>query len=126
MAVTMAKQEIDKKLLYGKFQDAEDRRARFAERIAHKAADMAMEDPMQITNTRAGIGTAGIMGIAAAAGLPGLTAAAILGYALLKGDGAPQAPSQPPAAAASPADSEYEVRFYDKDGKLIEVPRRKP
>lgn len=33
-------------------------------------------------------------------------------------------PSQPPAAV-SPSDSEYEIRFFDKDGKLIDVPRYK-
>lgn len=30
----------------------------------------------------------------------------------------------PPPAAVSPGDSEYEVRFYDRDGKPINFPQR--
>lgn len=113
--VSMAKQEIDKKLQYGKFQDGEDRKAKFRRKVAHKAVDMAMEDdPLQVINTKTGITTPGAVGIAAILG------ASALGYGYMNRPESP--PAQPPAAVAGPYDSEYSVTFYDKDGNLIEVP----
>lgn len=120
MAISTAKQEVDKRFLYGRYTDAEDRRARFAMRVAHKAADLPLEDDVHIDNSRTGFSTGQILGLGAAAGLPGIVVAAILGLALLR-DRAPE--PAPQAAAGSVLDSEYEVRFYDKDGNLIEVPR---
>lgn len=124
MATSTAAQEVDKKFLYGKFQAAEDKRARFVERVAHKAADMAIEDDVNIQNTKTGIGTGGAIGIAAAAGLPGLVAAAILGHGLLN---KPQIITQPaPPAASQPVEQKFDVLFFDKDGNKIDVPRKTP
>lgn len=121
MATTTAKQEVDTKYLYGHYQKARDWRENVMEQNAYKATDTVPPEDMQITKTQTGIGTLGTVGVAAAAGLPGLLAAGILGYALSR-DPAPQTtPTVTP-----PIDSEYEVLFYDKDGKLIDVPRRNP
>ena len=118
MTVSTDKQEVDKKFLWGKFQEGEDDRRRFAKKIAYKAADMAMDDDMNIQANKSGIGTAGALGIAAVAGIPPTLLAA---WALMQGRGeAPAAPA--PAAAVSVSDSEYEVRFFDADGKPIPVP----
>lgn len=117
---TTAKQEVDTKYLYGNYQKARDWREEYMKQMAYKANNSAPPEDMQITNTKTGIGTLGTVGIAAAASFPGLLAAGILGYALSR-DPAPQTtPTVTP-----PIDSEYEVLFYDKDGKLIDVPRRK-
>jgi len=117
---SMAKQEVDKKMLYGKFQDAEDRRAKFAERIAHKAADMAMmDDDMNIVTTKTGISTPGAVGIA------GILAAAGLGYGYLTKP-AP-APVQPPAVVQHSTDErDFVVKFYNRKGEVIDVDRLPP
>jgi hypothetical protein len=114
-----ARQEVNKQTLYGNFQKHEDRRAKFVAKVAHKAADVAMDDDVNITNTRTGIGTAGAIGIGAAAGIPGIITALAL---MFGGRDSPQ--PQAPAQQVSPGDSEYDVLFYDKDGNLIPVQRK--
>ncbi|MGE3410296.1 MAG: hypothetical protein AB7I37_26185 [Pirellulales bacterium] len=120
MATTTAKQEVDTKYLYGHYQKARDWREDFMKENAYKATDTVPPEDMNITKTNTGIGTLGAVGIGAISGLPGLVLAAAM---LLKGDPAPQPPTAP--AAVSPADSEYEVLFYNAKGELIDVPRRK-
>lgn len=116
--ITSARQEVDKQLLYGKFQKSEDDHARFAKRMAHKAADLAMEDDLNITTTKTGVSTPGLLGIA------GIAGASLLGYGYMNRD-QPAVPQSPPAAVApvTPADSDYEIRFWDRDGNPIEVER---
>ena len=73
------------------------------------------EDEMDVRVNK-GIGAGGAIGIALAAGLPGLVAVGLMSGVLDK--------FTKPPAAVSPADSEYDVRFYDADGKLINIPQR--
>jgi hypothetical protein len=113
------KPEVNKKALYGRYQKSEDDRALFAKKVAYKAADMALDDEVNITSTKTGIGTAGAIGIGAAAGLPGIITALALIFGG-KDAPAPQAPVQ----QAGPIDSEYEIRFFNDKGELIDVPRR--
>jgi len=120
MATTTAKQEVDTKYLYGHYQKARDWREDFVKENAYKSTDTVPPEDMNITNTKTGIGTLGAIGIGTVASLPGLIMAVA---ALLKDDPAPQPPPVP--AAVSPADSEYEVLFYNAKGELIDVPRRK-
>lgn len=115
-----AAQEINKNALYGNFQKADDDRRKFARKVAYKAADMAMDDDVNITNTKTGIGTAGAIGIGAVAGIPGLLTALAMYFG---GNGHAPAPQQP-VQQVKPADSEYDVLFYDKDGNLIPVQRK--
>lgn len=119
MAVSMAKQEVDKKMLYGKYQDAEDRRSKLRDKAAHKALDIALEDdPLQVINTKTGISTPGLLGMA------GIAGASLLGYGWLNRE-QPAQPQSPPAAV-SPADSDYVITFYNEKGEVIEVPRLPP
>jgi hypothetical protein len=119
MATSMAKQEVDKKMLYGKYQESEDRRHTLRDKAAYKALDIALEDdPLQVINTKTGISTPGAVGIA------GILGASLLGYGYMNRE-QPVQPQTPPAAVA-PADSDYEIRFWDKDGNPIEVERVPP
>lgn len=96
-------------------------------RVHHEAVRKALDlpsDDMQIVQNKSGIGTAGAIGIAAAAGVPAAVAAAAMAYSMAGGNGElPIPPSPTPIVApADLADSEYEIRFYDKDGNAIPVP----
>ena len=126
MATSTANQEVDKKFMYGKFDEGEKElrnRRRFQEKIAYKAADIAMapEDDVYVDAHRTGIGPWGIAGVASAVGIPSLASIGILAYALLNQQPPNAEPSTPPAVSVQ--DAEYEVRFYDKDGNPISVPR---
>jgi hypothetical protein len=109
---------------WGRNQDWRDK---LAKRAAHKSMDIP-DDEMQINtdNSRRGIGALGAIGIAAAAGLPGAIGAGLLGLGMLQGTGdrgqGAGAAAAPPAAVAPIADREYDVRFFDKDGNLIDIP----
>lgn len=87
-------------------------------KATHKALDIP-DDDMQIVNaskTTNGAGGVGLMAAALAGGIPATVLAAMLGLSAMKGS--PEStPAQPPV------DSAYDVLFYDKDGKLIDVPR---
>lgn len=111
---------IDKQALYGEYLDRQRWKDKLYKRAAHKSLDIP-EDDMQI-NVNKGLGTVGALGIAGMAGLPGAILAALL--VMSKFGGEPSAPSagSPPPSAQSLQDSEYQVRFYDKDGNLIPVP----
>ena len=101
---------IDKKALYGRFQDGQDRRQKFALKAAHKALDIA-EDDVQITTTQSGFGWKELAVIGAIG----------LGVAWMFNQKEP-APVVPPAQT-SPADADYEIRFYDEAGNPIRVDR---
>lgn len=95
---------------------------RIEEQAVRKALDIPANDLQITNNTQSGIGTAGTVGLVAAAGLPGLALAAA---SIFGGSSTPTPPATPPAqppAAVSPADSSYDVLFYDKDGNQIDVP----
>jgi len=118
-----SKQEVDTKYLHGRFDKAEDQRARFARRVAHKAVNLPLDDEMYIEANKTGLSTGGALGVAAAAGIPSVVAAAILGYVLMNKE---SPATQQPAATAPLEDRDYEIRFFDKDGNLINVPRFTP
>ncbi len=106
--------EISQDSLYGDYREMLKAKEKLHLRAAHKALNIP-EDDMQINANRTGLGPLGAIGIALVSSLvPG----GFLLWSLLG-----QAASQLPTPNASkPPDSEYEVRFYDKDGKLINVP----
>ena len=89
-------------------------RDKLAKKAAHKALDLPNDD-MQITQTRNGVSPAAVAGIAAAVGCPPLALAGVMAWQLMQKDDQPVMP---------PVDSAYEVLFYDKNGKPIEVPLR--
>jgi len=85
-------------------------------KAAHKALDI--EDDAMIVSNR-GIGSAGVLGVAAVSVLgPLLGAAAMLALQSRE----PSEPTETPAAA-SPADADYEVRFYDAAGNEVQLDR---
>lgn len=94
-------------------------RQKLERKATHKALDIP-DDDMNITQTKVGIGTAGALGIAAAAGLPSMAAVGVLAWALLRDKGEPTPPPTPPAVDV--ADTEYEVRFFNAKGELIDIP----
>lgn len=102
----------DKKALYGEFLRGETWKRNLQKKLSHKALDIAEAEDVNLSvNKSTGIGAAGLIAAVAAATLgPTILAGAIL----LKGDR--------PAGQASPADSNYKVLFYDKDGNPIQVP----
>lgn len=86
-------------------------------KATHKALDIP-DDDMQIVNaskTTNGAGSGAIMAAALAGGIPAAVLAAALGLSAMK--------NTPPTTPTGPTDSAYDVLFYDKDGKLIDVPR---
>lgn len=106
----------DKQYLYGEWLRGQKWKRQLQKSVSHKALDIAEGEEVNLSvNKSSGITAAGAMGIAAAAGIPSALVAILL---LLKGGGQPASPPPYPG----PADSAYTVRFYDKDGKLIDVP----
>lgn len=132
MAADPSKQEVDKQLMYGQFQQGEDRRAkrrewkdRLQEKTAHKAVDIALDDedeePMHLERTvnSSGIGTGGAIGIAAIAGALGALPS-VLGYL----DDDKPAPAPPaPAVSTDGQARDFVIRHWirDKDGNLVPV-----
>lgn len=107
--------DVNKRGLWPLWLRNQEWREELSRKAAHKSLDIP-EDEMNIINTKTGIGTWGAMGIAAAAGLPGLAAAGVLAFALLKDR------DDAPPASMDVGDSEYEVLFYDRDGNPISIP----
>lgn len=110
----------DKKYLYGNYQESDDWRQRLHRKLAHKSLDIGMDDDVNVDNSRVGLGW---KELAVIAGM------LLGGTAIWKfGDkGVSQqpvvVPSVPQQQYSPPIDSEYEVRFYDKDGNPIEIPQ---
>ena len=114
----MANSEIDKQELYGDFRDGEKWRTRLSRKLAHKSLDIADADDMDIEVDRSNRSISGIgwkeLAVLAAAGLGG--------FALWSHEKTPAATPPPAVQQQSPADTEYDVRFYDKNGDLIDIP----
>lgn len=93
-------------------------------KAVHKALDLPEDEEMNVTT---GMSGKAVALIAAAAGL-GPAAALFALLPALMGDRneKPAAPEKPVpvVGSADPADSEYEIRFYDSDGNLINVPQK--
>lgn len=77
----------------------------------HKALDIAPEDDVRISQETSGLGWRELAVIVAGM----VIGTAATNWLLLR-------PYAPPTSRSAPIDSEYDVRFYDKDGNLIEVP----
>lgn len=107
-----------KKTLFGEWQRGQTWRRNLEKTATYKALDIAEAEDVNLSvNKSTGIGNVGLIGAVAAAGL----GPAILGLALLFKGGS----AAPPAAAPGPADANYSIRFYDRNGKLIDVPNVK-
>jgi hypothetical protein len=94
----------------------DERRQKRADRLFHWSLDMPPgEDDVDVrVNKQSGLSWKELV-VIAGAGLGG--------FALLTRDDSAPAPTpvvQP--ASGGPVDSDYDVRFYDKDGNLIDVP----
>lgn len=105
--------DTDKQTLYGWWYKNAAWRDNLDRRMAHKALDIPDDEAMQNVGNRIGMDWKGLaVVIAGLLGAGGLT-----GHFLQPSP----TPASPPAAVA-PADSAYEVRFYDADGNPIRVP----
>ena len=100
---------IDKESLYGRYNEAEDWRSKLHKKLAHKSLDIPLDDEMNINQTKTGM-TWKELAIIAAAGIGG-------GYVYTNERGVD------PPVVQQPVDSEYEVRFYDSSGNLIDIPK---
>lgn len=120
--------EIDKDQHYGWWRETQKWKDRLSRKMAHKSLDIP-DDDMNITNTtnKTGVGIGGLLGVAAMAGIPGI-GVALYALHMLNQAKPPEAPPvQTPVVVAppvqpGPADSDYVVRFWDKDGNPIDVP----
>ena len=88
---------------------------RLNRKIVATSLDLPWDEDVQVNVNKTGINGWGLVGVALAAALPGLGAA-------LAVSGVFNRQPAPPPAATSPVDSEYEVKFYDRHGKPIDVP----
>lgn len=102
--------EIDKDFLYGKYQATADWRDKLHRKLAHKSLDIAEDEDVYVNNSKTGLGWKELLVL----GL--MTLAGLYFFQKL----GPQSPL--PSTNISPSDSEYEVRFFDKDGNPIIVP----
>lgn len=100
----------DKDFLYGVFQKTEDWKDNLHRKLSHKALDIADDTDVNVDNSRMGIGWKELL-VLAGAGLGGF---------YLYDRNQNQNPPSPPVQSA-PIDSEYDVRFYDASGNLIDV-----
>ena len=101
--------KIDKESLYGRYLEAEDWRDKLHKKLAHKSLDIPLDDTMNINQTRSGI-TWKELAVLAATALGG-------GYLYTAGD------ILQDQVISKPIDSEYEIRFYDSSGNLIDIPK---
>jgi hypothetical protein len=104
-------EEPCKEYLYGRYQRGEDWWNRLHKKAAHKALDIPMDEDLHVNNSRNGWGWRELLV------LGGL---ALAGWMLYQQQTSTPQPGTPPPQA--PADSEYEVRFYDAAGNLIDIP----
>ena len=112
-----APKDVNGRSIWPNWANQQEWQNKLHEQAVRKALDIPSDD-MNIVQNKTGIGTAGAIGIAAAAGIPSALTAGALALSLMGGSGeAPQSP-EPPAIS----DSEYQVLFYDKDGNPIVVP----
>ena len=106
--------KIDKKKLYGKFQESADRDGKLKEDIVRKSLDIPV--PLgEDMNISTGINGRHLVALATLAGV------LFLAWRWIESDqGAPAA--QPPPAKAQ----EYDVTFWAEDGTQIEVKEDSP
>lgn len=99
-----------------------DWRDRLHKKAAHKSLDIPEEDVINANRetTVTGVGPLGVIGIALATAIPSV-AAILLAWQFLKTP--PTAVQQTLPAQPGAVDTEYDVLFFDKDGKPIVVPR---
>jgi len=109
--------EIDKDQLYGRFQRQEDWRTKLHQRVTHKSLDMPETDDVHVDNSRSGLDWKGLAVI-----VGGLAIGAPWISSLILGSQQHGQPAPNPPAQVSPADSEYDVLFYDATGKPINIP----
>lgn len=110
---------IDKNKLWGWWYKDKQWQSDLHRKASHKALDIPEEmgDITSTTSTQTGMGWKELVALGGL-GLGGL---------YVMNDGKKEYVTPPPTpAATAPADSEYEVRFYDKDGNQITVPRFQP
>lgn len=112
-----AENSPDKQYLYGRFEAGEAWKRQLHRKGAYKALDIADDDMGDIHANRIGMTWKELAAIAILVG-GSVSATAYLMQSL-------STPTPPPAAsptpAAGPSDSEYEVRFYDAEGRPIVV-----
>ena len=101
-----------KKQLYGRYQEAEDKRQKLGLKVAHKALDIP-EDDMQINanKTTNGVGAKGLIGVALAAGLP---AAGLATAIMLKGPETNAAVPTPTVPIHTPADKSFDAIYEEQ------------
>lgn len=114
----MESHEPDKDERTKNMRQYDQRRQKRADRLFHWSLDMPPgEDDVDVrVNKTSGLGWKELVVIAAAS---------LGGFYLLTRDDSDPAPPPAPVVqqqTGGPVDSDYEVRFYDKDGNLIEVP----
>ncbi len=98
---------------YDNFNQGQKWRQRLAEKATYKALDIPESDGIGVTvnrNVTRGIGWREL----------GVVGAIVLGGAMLLKPGAEVSPTTP----STPADSEYEVRFFDAEGNPLAIPHR--
>lgn len=112
--------EIDKEALYGEYLKGQRWRERLQRRVTHKALDEADDDMDFRQNIRRGMGWPELLvvGLILVSGIVGT-------LAVFRAREPIRAPVAPPASQQDVPDSEYEIRFYDAEGNLIEVPHIK-
>jgi hypothetical protein len=106
-----------KDVLYRDYNQGKSWKQRLHREAVHKALDIAPEDDVHISHKNSGLGWRELAIIVA--GMVAGTAAT--GWFFSR----QTVPAQNPVAPAqhtAPVDSEYDVRFYDKDGQPIDVP----
>lgn len=122
---------VDKDHLYGRFEEGERKRQKERDdkhdlymKAGHKALDIGRdaEGDLGDINANRTVHNHGVPlgGAVMAVALTGLCTFLLFDRFLDKQQ--PQAPAAAPTQTKAPTDSEYMVRFYDKDGKPIDVP----
>jgi hypothetical protein len=106
-----------KDALYRDYNQGKSWQQKLHREAVHKALDIAPEDDVHISQKTSGLGWREL---------------AIIVLGMVAGTAATGwffSQTAPHAHNALPVDTEYDVRFYDKDGRLIDVPhisRRAP
>ena len=109
---------IDKDANYGDYRQFAKKKRSLYLRAVSKALDMPEDDMQLNTYKTTGIGWRELLVLGGIV----LGGAGLYGW-IAKSSADAVAPPSPPAVYGVPSDSEYEVRFYDKDGNLIPVER---
>jgi hypothetical protein len=110
---TSSQPDIDKKALYGRYQDAEDRRAKLALKMQHKALDIPEEDDVNINvdkSTRSGLGWKEMLVI-----VLGLLGTGGLGIGAYKAFNPPAQSAPTEQAPSQPADHRDNIGLFEMD-----------